>query len=72
MQVEAATEIGLEDRQLRIEDAKHETFAAIEEGIVLGGSVAFVHLSTVVPIVKETCGRYTIEGTKFTTMILMI
>lgn len=35
-QVGAATETELEDRKLRIEDAKNATFAAIEEGIVPG------------------------------------
>ncbi|KAJ0948788.1 putative chaperonin Cpn60/TCP-1 family, groEL-like apical domain superfamily [Helianthus annuus] len=44
----------LSDRKLRIEDAKNATFAAIEEGIVPGGGAAFVHLSTLVPAIKET------------------
>lgn len=35
-QVGAATETELEDRKLRIEDAKNATFAAVEEGIVPG------------------------------------
>ncbi|KAJ0623590.1 putative chaperonin Cpn60/TCP-1 family, groEL-like apical domain superfamily [Helianthus annuus] len=35
-------------------DAKNATFAAIEEGIVPGGGAAFVHLSTLVPAIKET------------------
>ena len=48
-----ATTAELEDRNLRIEDAKNATFAAIEEGIVPGGGAAFVHLSTLVPAVKE-------------------
>ena len=41
----AATETELEDRKLRIEDAKNATFAAVEEGIVPGGGAALVHLS---------------------------
>ena len=36
MQVGAATETELEDKKLRIEDAKNATFAAVEEGIVPG------------------------------------
>lgn len=36
LQVGAATETELEDRKLRIEDAKNATFAAVEEGIVPG------------------------------------
>ncbi|KAG7568292.1 TCP-1-like chaperonin intermediate domain superfamily [Arabidopsis thaliana x Arabidopsis arenosa] len=54
IKVGAATETELEDRKLRIEDAKNATFAAIEEGIVPGGGAALVHLSTVIPAIKET------------------
>ncbi|OIS96575.1 PREDICTED: ruBisCO large subunit-binding protein subunit alpha [Nicotiana attenuata] len=53
IKVGAATEAELEDRKLRIEDAKNATFAAIEEGIVPGGGAAFVHLSTYVPAIKD-------------------
>ncbi|XP_073056024.1 ruBisCO large subunit-binding protein subunit alpha-like [Primulina eburnea] len=53
IKVGAATETELEDRKLRIEDAKNATFAAIEEGIVPGGGAALVHLSTIVPTIKE-------------------
>ncbi|GFQ03794.1 rubisco large subunit-binding protein subunit alpha chloroplastic [Phtheirospermum japonicum] len=53
IKVGAATETELEDRKLRIEDAKNATFAAIEEGIVPGGGAALVHLSTYVPAIKE-------------------
>eukprot|EP00250_Pteridium_aquilinum_P001769 c11984_g1_i1 orf=138-1949(+) len=54
IKVGAATETELEDRKLRIEDAKNATFAAIEEGIVPGGGAAYIHLSTLVPAIKET------------------
>lgn len=54
IKVGAATETELEDRKLRIEDAKNATFAAIEEGIVPGGGAAFVHLSTIVPGIKDS------------------
>lgn len=53
IKVGAATETELEDRKLRIEDAKNATFAAIEEGIVPGGGAALVHLSTTVPAIKD-------------------
>lgn len=53
IKVGAATETELEDRKLRIEDAKNATFAAIEEGIVPGGGTALVHLSGYVPAIKE-------------------
>ncbi|KAK9124208.1 hypothetical protein Sjap_013810 [Stephania japonica] len=54
IKVGAATETELEDRKLRIEDAKNATFAAIEEGIVPGGGAAYVHLSGAVPAIKDT------------------
>lgn len=54
IKVGAATETELEDRKLRIEDAKNATFAAVEEGIVPGGGTALLHLSEFVPEFKET------------------
>ncbi|XP_055830822.1 ruBisCO large subunit-binding protein subunit alpha-like [Solanum dulcamara] len=53
IKVGAATEAELEDRKLRIEDAKNATFAAIEEGIVPGGGAALVHLSNYVHAIKD-------------------
>lgn len=53
IKVGAATETELEDRKLRIEDAKNATFAAIEEGIVPGGGAAFVHLTAYVPAIRD-------------------
>jgi chaperonin GroEL (HSP60 family) len=52
--VGAATETELEDRKLRIEDAKNATFAAIEEGIVPGGGAALCHLSLMVRTLNPT------------------
>ncbi|CAI5535373.1 unnamed protein product [Closterium sp. Naga37s-1] len=52
IKVGAATETELEDRKLRIEDAKNATFAAIEEGIVPGGGATMVHLAALVPAFK--------------------
>ena len=54
VQVGAATEVELEDRQLRIEDAKNATFAAVEEGIVPGGGAALLHLSEFLPAFRDT------------------
>jgi len=54
IKVGAATEAELEDRKLRVEDAKNATFAAVEEGIVPGGGAALLHLSELVPSFKET------------------
>lgn len=49
----AHTEVELEDRKLRIEDAKNATFAAMEEGIVPGGGATFIHLSEEIPAIKS-------------------
>ena len=54
IKVGAATEAELEDRKLRIEDAKNATFAAIEEGVVPGGGAALVHLSAMLGELKAT------------------
>ncbi|CAI9090556.1 OLC1v1025357C1 [Oldenlandia corymbosa var. corymbosa] len=53
IKVGAHTELELEDRKLRIEDAKSATFAAVNEGIVPGGGATFIHLSEEVPKIKE-------------------
>ena len=42
IKVGAATEVELKERKARIEDALQATRAAVEEGIVAGGGVAFV------------------------------
>lgn len=49
IKVGAATETELKERKLRIEDALNATKAAVEEGIVSGGGVAFVNA---IPAVK--------------------
>eukprot|EP01023_Acetabularia_acetabulum_P001875 TRINITY_DN1073_c0_g1_i1.p1 TRINITY_DN1073_c0_g1~~TRINITY_DN1073_c0_g1_i1.p1 ORF type:complete len:583 (-),score=171.88 TRINITY_DN1073_c0_g1_i1:587-2335(-) len=54
IKVGAQTEGELEERKLRVEDAKNATFAAVEEGIVPGGGAALLHLSELVPEFKET------------------
>ena len=50
----AATEAELEDKKLRVEDAKNATFAAVEEGIVPGGGAALLHLSEFVPAFRAS------------------
>ncbi|KAL5577548.1 hypothetical protein UlMin_019247 [Ulmus minor] len=54
IKVGAHTETELEDRKLRIEDAKSATFAAMDEGVVPGGGAAYVHLSELVPAIKTS------------------
>ncbi|XP_073295554.1 chaperonin 60 subunit alpha 2, chloroplastic-like isoform X1 [Primulina huaijiensis] len=53
IKVGAHTELELEDRKLRIEDAKSATFAAMAEGVVPGGGATYVHLSRKIPILKK-------------------
>ncbi|KAI8524704.1 hypothetical protein RHMOL_Rhmol13G0169100 [Rhododendron molle] len=54
IKVGAHTEVELDDRKLRIEDAKNATFAAMVEGIVPGGGATYVHLAEQVPIIKKS------------------
>ncbi|XP_028963171.2 chaperonin 60 subunit alpha 2, chloroplastic-like isoform X3 [Malus sylvestris] len=54
IKVGAHTELELEDRKLRIEDAKNATFAAMEEGVVPGGGATYVHLSEFIPTIKNS------------------
>jgi len=42
LSVGAATEVEMKEKKARVEDALHATRAAVEEGIVAGGGVAFV------------------------------
>lgn len=44
----------LEDRKLRVEDAKNATFAAMDEGLVPGGGITYVHLSELIPNIKNS------------------
>lgn len=44
----------MEDKKLRVEDAKNATFAAVEEGVVPGGGAALLHLRESIPAFKET------------------
>ncbi|XP_037441852.1 ruBisCO large subunit-binding protein subunit alpha, chloroplastic-like [Triticum dicoccoides] len=53
IKVGAATEAELEDRKLRVEDAKNATFAAISEGITPGGGVTYVELSKHIPSIMD-------------------
>jgi chaperonin GroEL len=42
VKVGAATETEMKEKKARVEDALHATRAAVEEGIVAGGGVAFI------------------------------
>jgi len=48
IKVGAATEVEMKEKKARVEDALHATRAAVEEGIVAGGGVAFLRARQVI------------------------
>jgi chaperonin GroEL len=46
LKVGAATEVEMKEKKARVEDALHATRAAVEEGIVPGGGVAYLRVQT--------------------------
>ena len=52
IKVGAATEIAMKEKKARVEDALNATRAAVEEGIVPGGGVAFLRASMVIDHLK--------------------
>ena len=48
----AATETEMKEKKARVEDALHATRAAVEEGIVAGGGVAFIRAAAVLDSLK--------------------
>ncbi len=50
--VGAATETEMKEKKARVEDAMHATRAAVEEGIVPGGGVAFIRCLTALDALK--------------------
>ena len=61
IKVGAATEVEMREKKLRIEDALNATKAAVEEGIVSGGGVAFLNC---IKSVEALCA--TLEGDELT------
>jgi chaperonin GroEL len=51
--VGAATETEMKEKKARVEDALHATRAAVEEGIVAGGGVAFLRTQKVLDNMKD-------------------
>ncbi len=47
LKIGASTEVEMKEKKARVEDALHATRAAVEEGIVPGGGVAFVRATSV-------------------------
>src|SRR6202045_3794998 len=57
IKVGAATETEMKEKKARVEDAMHATRAAVEEGIVPGGGVAFVRCAAAVDdVIKKLDG----------------
>ncbi len=54
VKVGAATEVELKEKKLRVEDALSATRAAVEEGIVPGGGVAFIRVMPKLDKLAET------------------
>jgi chaperonin GroEL len=54
IRVGAATEIEMKEKKDRVDDAQHATAAAIEEGILPGGGVAFIRCIAPVLALAET------------------
>ena len=50
IKVGAATEVEMKEKKARVEDALHATRAAVEEGIVAGGGVAFIRARVAVNV----------------------
>jgi chaperonin GroEL len=53
IKVGAATETEMKEKKARVEDAMHATKAAVEEGIVPGGGIAFLRAIPVLEKLKE-------------------
>ncbi len=52
IKVGAATEIEMKEKKARVDDALHATRAAVEEGVVVGGGVAFIRALSAIDKLK--------------------
>ena len=52
IKVGAATEVEMKEKKARVEDALHSTRAAVEEGVVPGGGVAFIRAISAITDLK--------------------
>lgn len=52
LQIGATTEIEMKEKKARVEDALHATRAAVEEGIVPGGGVAYIRVQYMLDDIK--------------------
>jgi chaperonin GroEL len=53
IKVGAATEVEMKEKKARVEDALHATRAAVEEGIVAGGGVAYIRARNALEQIKS-------------------
>ncbi len=53
IKVGAATEVEMKEKKARVEDALHATRAAVEEGVVPGGGVAFIRVIDAIKQLKS-------------------
>ena len=53
LKIGAATEVEMKEKKARVEDALHATRAAVEEGIVAGGGVAFLRVASRLDNIKN-------------------
>src|SRR5213595_3794491 len=53
IKVGAATEVEMKEKKARVEDALHATRAAVEEGIVAGGGVAYLRTQKALDNIKD-------------------
>ena len=53
LKIGAATEVEMKEKKARVEDALHATRAAVEEGIVAGGGVAFLRVASSLDDIKN-------------------
>lgn len=53
LKIGAATEVEMKEKKARVEDALHATRAAVEEGIVPGGGVAFLRVANRLDKIKN-------------------
>jgi chaperonin GroEL len=54
LKIGASTEVEMKEKKARVEDALHATRAAVEEGIVAGGGVAFVRAIAILEKLQGT------------------
>lgn len=54
LKIGASTETEINEKKDRVDDAVHATKAAIEEGIVVGGGVAFINCSAMLDTITDT------------------